>query len=106
MGSVVGPPAEVVLDQYPSMVVGRWDRCHICLEDPLLSEVHAIISLREGVLSIKDLNSMNGVWLNSVKLALDRVELQDGDLLAFGNWAVGSQLCYRFMSAYFPVSFH
>ncbi len=52
--------------------------------DASISRRHGRLSLKEGKLSIEDLHSRNGIWLNKVRLSAPEI-LQDGDLLRLGD---------------------
>ncbi len=49
--------------------IGRGDGCGMCYRNRLVSLHHARVSVREGVLSIMDLQSANGTYVNERRLA-------------------------------------
>lgn len=71
----------------PQMVwtIGRNREAALSLQDPMMSRRHAVIMYvrREGFYLI-DLNSMNGTFVNGVRLQ-HRYPLQDGDQVYLGN---------------------
>src|SRR5574344_1824069 len=66
---LIGPgetiPTRMDLDD-GSYIVGRADSCRLCLPYPEISERHAILSLRKGRVTIEDLKSANGTFVNGV----------------------------------------
>jgi hypothetical protein len=64
--------------------IGRNKNNQIVINDPFISNKHAVVTLTQGELVIKDLNSTNGVILNSEIIA-ESSELRDGDVLEIGR---------------------
>ena len=54
------------------MTIGRRNSCDICLNFPNVSGVHCELSFRNGVWSVKDMGSTNGVFVNGERI-LQRV---------------------------------
>lgn len=78
-----GPQAPRTFDlSLPQMIIGRGSGCEIQLEMQELSRQHARVSHQDGVVQIQDLNSRNGVLLNTVKVSAAR--LSEGDQLQLG----------------------
>ncbi|NOQ63770.1 MAG: FHA domain-containing protein [Methyloprofundus sp.] len=74
-------------------VIGRSEDADICLNNTGVSNIHAVIQYKDNQLSIKDLNSTNGILLNNQKITKDQV-LRVGDtlviskyILKVGDWA-------------------
>jgi pSer/pThr/pTyr-binding forkhead associated (FHA) protein len=65
------------------IVVGRDPSCEISHDDSLLSRRHAEFVTSGNTVSVRDLGSRNGVFVNSVRV--DRQQLQQGDLLTIGE---------------------
>ena len=68
--------------------VGRMDTCMLVLKDPSVSKLHARLRWSEqaGAYLVRDMNSMNGTFVNTVPLnARQEFQLQDGDGLSFGD---------------------
>ncbi len=64
-------------------MVGRGERCHLVLHDPLISRWHACFVLdAQGVL-VKDLGSTNGVFVNGQRVEEPRV-LVESDRIILG----------------------
>lgn len=75
-----GGPYEV---HRPTMLVGRGKDCAIVIHDPSVSRIHAKVSLEDGVVSVEDLRSSNGTWVNDRRV--DRAEVRHGDRVRFGT---------------------
>jgi predicted component of type VI protein secretion system len=64
------------------MTVGR-DPCEITLEDDQVSRRHARIEVRGGSVTLDDLGSRNGTYLNDVQVR-EPSRLRDGDVIRMG----------------------
>jgi Nif-specific regulatory protein len=64
-------------------LIGRGLDCHIVLNDPLSSRVHAIIARRDGAWHIRDAASRNGTYVNGQKA--DEAQLIDGCQVKIGT---------------------
>ncbi|MBI1315199.1 FHA domain-containing protein [bacterium] len=73
------PLGQVSITQ-PRFTIGRDANCDLQLFSPLVSHFHALLKLDDGRLTVIDLGSENGTWVNEVPVALER-ELHDGDAL-------------------------
>ena len=72
--------------KYPlsgSMTFGRSVKCELCFNDAELSRRHCEFFLKDGVLEVKDLGSVNGVLLNRGKITA--ATLQAGDQMQMGG---------------------
>ncbi len=65
--------------------IGRAEENTIRLDERNVSRKHAILSIKEGRIFIKDLKSYNGVWINGDPID-GEVELLPGDLLEIGDY--------------------
>ena len=88
---VVTSPAErqglVIHLSRPEMVIGHSDTADIILDDRYLSRRHALISVNpSGVVTVHDLNSTGGTFVNEERLRGPRV-LQPGDVVRFADLA-------------------
>ena len=66
------------------LTVGRAAGCQITLDDSYVSQLHARVFVREGVLYVEDLGSTNGTYLNTRKVSA-AVPMQQGDKLKIGS---------------------
>src|SRR5688572_4516983 len=84
-GPATGLPRMVALNSFP-FSIGRLPSSSFCLPLPSISKHHAKIVLNEGRLSVQDLGSRNGTYVNQRRV--ETVEsLCDGDLLQFATEA-------------------
>ncbi|MCB9578256.1 MAG: FHA domain-containing protein [Polyangiaceae bacterium] len=65
-------------------LVGRSASCQIVLDRPRVSRRHARLSIRQERMSIEDLKSANGVYVNGERITAPR-ELASGDRLLVGD---------------------
>lgn len=73
-------PFQLVQGDY---VVGRTARAHIVIAESTVSRKHARLVEREDVLTVEDLGSSNGTFVNEE--AVTRTELKLGDHVRFGS---------------------
>jgi hypothetical protein len=66
------------------LVIGRLPECSVCLDDTLVSRMHARIIVQEGLVLVEDLHSSNGVYLNGVRVA-GSSSLREGDRILVGT---------------------
>ena len=71
------------LSQLPRVLIGRADDCHVSLEHPVVSRRHAEIARRSGGYAIRDLESMNGTFVNGQRVNGWRA-LNTGDVIRIG----------------------
>jgi pSer/pThr/pTyr-binding forkhead associated (FHA) protein len=64
--------------------IGRGERCHVVLQDPLVSREHATIELHGQDATLTDLHSLNGVEVNGQRVDAP-VPLRPGDRVIFGS---------------------
>jgi hypothetical protein len=69
------------------VVIGRDNDCDIVLDDPAVSRKHADVSVKDGVLTVSDNDSANGVSVNHIKVD-GSAELASGDLITVGPLAL------------------
>jgi pSer/pThr/pTyr-binding forkhead associated (FHA) protein len=50
------------------ITIGRDPKCDLIVDDPYVSLVHAKVTISDGQLYIEDLGSINGTWVNEVKV--------------------------------------
>ncbi len=66
------------------LVVGRSDKCHLMLDDPYVSQVHARLFPRGDAFMVEDMGSTNGTYLNRKRLSAP-TELKRGDRIKIGK---------------------
>jgi pSer/pThr/pTyr-binding forkhead associated (FHA) protein len=66
-----------------SYLLGRDATCHVLLDDPKVSRRHARLNVHLDQVVIEDLGSMNGLYVNGVRLAGSQ-PLFDGDWITAG----------------------
>ena len=66
------------------LTLGRAAGCQITLEDNYVSQLHARIFSRDGMLFVEDLGSTNGTYLNTRKVS-SPVAMKRGDQLKIGS---------------------
>ncbi len=71
---------ELHRDRY---VVGRQEGCELRIPLAAVSRKHAELRMDDGTLSVRDLGSSNGTFVNREQITGDR-ELNAGDLIAIG----------------------
>ncbi len=68
--------------QFP-LLIGRGHDCGWVIQNKNISRHHAEITFAEEAYGVQDLRSLNGVRVNGFKI--DRVVLEDGDQVSFGE---------------------
>ena len=68
----------------PRFLIGRSDECHLRPKSDAISRNHCTILVHEEEVTIRDLNSRNGTYINDEKVSGDRV-LAAGDKLKIGK---------------------
>lgn len=58
-------------------LIGRAPQSTICIPTPGLSKEHAIITVKEGAVYIRDLNSTNGTFVNGIKIHKQKLRMSD-----------------------------
>ncbi len=72
------------IDIETAIVIGRSPECDLRLDDNFLSSRHARVANDGGDLSIEDLGSTNGTYVNQ-ELVKGRVHLERGDIVQVGG---------------------
>lgn len=65
-------------------LLGRSSECHVTIEDPLVSRVHARIRVQGDGATVEDLGSRNGLSVNGRPLR-GEIALSDGDRIRVGT---------------------
>src|SRR5690606_27346493 len=74
---------EFPLDEFQEIVIGRSSDLDMVLVEEMVSRRHAKISLQGGVVSIEDMGSTNGTFVNGEKV--QQATLQEGDRVLIGT---------------------
>lgn len=74
----------MIYDVGPGAILGRGDAAEIRLNDPYASARHARIVLQAGVVTLEDLGSTNGTYLNE-ELLQGLAPLHHGDRIRIGD---------------------
>jgi pSer/pThr/pTyr-binding forkhead associated (FHA) protein len=64
--------------------IGRHPDSAICLDDVTVSRRHAQVSLDNGRYVVRDLGSLNGTYVNQMRI--DELALEQGDELQIGKY--------------------
>jgi pSer/pThr/pTyr-binding forkhead associated (FHA) protein len=67
-----------------TLVVGRSSGCHLVLEDSMVSRRHAELLVTDDSVTVKDLGSVNGLYINSRRLEGSQ-RLKEGDTVQIGQ---------------------
>jgi len=73
---------EIRLDAERSLL-GRSDLSDIVIDDPLVSKQHALMVRDQNCVILIDLNSENGIYVNSIRV--QRRVLRDNDIISLGD---------------------
>lgn len=68
----------------PSFVIGRSPECELSIADTYLSSRHARFANDDGDLTVEDLGSTNGTYVNQA-MVHGRVHLEKGDIVQVGG---------------------
>jgi FHA domain len=68
----------------PAFVIGRSPECDLTIPDTHLSSRHARFAIDDGDLTVEDLGSTNGTYVNQT-IAHGRVHLEKGDIVQVGG---------------------
>jgi DNA-binding NtrC family response regulator len=81
---LTGPSAGRRYEVLTEATIGRSPSCEIPLEDDQVSRRHALLTLQEGQVRIRDLRSRNGTLVNGERIS-GEVTLQPGDRVRVGT---------------------
>src|SRR5689334_25308915 len=67
--------------------IGRLSSAHLCLDDEKVSRIHSVIEVgADGALSIIDMGSVEGTWVNGKRV--NKGALAFGDEIKVGNTTI------------------
>jgi hypothetical protein len=73
------------------------EKNQIIIEDPVISREHVWVGLADGKVMIRDMNSSNGTYINSLDIPrITSQELNDGDIIYIGKNGIES---FKFKAA-------
>ena len=84
--------------------IGRLSSCHLVLEGPKVSRLHARVVVAAAQAVVEDLGSANGVFLNGKRVPSGRQPLRDGDSLVIGDFAMSVAIGRGPMTAQRPLA--
>jgi len=67
--------------------IGRSDECHLILDDPSVSRIHATLVNENDALFLEDRGSRNGCIVNGNRVS-GRMQLSDGDRITIGHQSI------------------
>ncbi len=78
------------LNEYEDCTVGRDPNCALCLPEDAVSRQHALIRRDWSGVTLRDLNSANGVYVNGIRIQPNtEVGLNNGDQIGVGHYLLG-----------------
>lgn len=72
----------------PRFLIGRGDDCDLRLNNKLISRHHCLLSVRDGVIYVRDLQTRNGTGLNN-RAVVGECVLQHGDVIWVAATPIG-----------------
>lgn len=79
-----GRPVETIAIKGDRLTIGRSPDCDIFLDDVTVSRLHALIVERSGATWVEDQKSLNGTFVNRVRV--EQAELADTDEIQVGRY--------------------
>ncbi|TNE48920.1 MAG: FHA domain-containing protein [Deltaproteobacteria bacterium] len=81
------PGLVFTLNEYEDCTVGRDPNCALCLPEDAVSRQHALIRRDWSGVTLRDLNSANGVYVNGIRIQPNtEVGLNNGDQIGIGHY--------------------
>ncbi len=80
-----------IFDEEGQLILGKGGECQLKLRDEALEGMHASFRLKEGRLSITDLDTLGGTLVNDTPIT--KTDLQDGDLIKVGGNVLKFRKC-------------
>lgn len=76
-------------------IVGRDDTCQLRPKSDTISRRHCELRIKDGRVLVRDFKSKNGTFVNEEPVGLERVQVQDGDILRVGRLEFGVAISSR-----------
>ncbi len=73
----------VIMINRDTFVIGRSPECNLKVNSAAISRQHAVITIDNDIVKVRDLGSTNGTFLNGERISKEE-EIHDGCLLQFG----------------------
>jgi pSer/pThr/pTyr-binding forkhead associated (FHA) protein len=84
LGVISGPHTGRIVEVHGELTVGRDPSCVLRLDDPKVSRRHATLGPTASGIAIRDEGSLNGTWVNDLRIAGSR-GLAVGDRIRIGG---------------------
>jgi pSer/pThr/pTyr-binding forkhead associated (FHA) protein len=84
LGAISGPHTGRIVEVHGELSVGRDPSCVLRLDDPKVSRLHATLGPTTAGIAIHDEGSLNGTWVNDLRIAGSR-DLAVGDRVRIGG---------------------
>ena len=78
---LTGQEFPIIVQKFKPVTIGRGNQCDIVIPGTHLSRQHAQFSMRNDVLTVSDLDSVNGTFLNNKKIKF--AQIKPGDRIRF-----------------------
>lgn len=91
----------VIVVNKPQFIIGRLPECNLRIESKALSRRHAQIDVKDGSVTVKDLGSTNGTFVDGKKIT-EEVELKNGQTLRVGPLETTVQISAEMHGAKYP----
>jgi pSer/pThr/pTyr-binding forkhead associated (FHA) protein len=77
---VTNVPMQLLLAEGDTITIGRMETNTICIKQAYISRTHATIAFRDGVFLISDMESVNGVYVNDIKISAGYPLMADDEI--------------------------
>ena len=79
-----GDGGDAIVVMVPTFLIGRERDCDLHLTCPMVSRTHCELIIRDDYVTVRDLNSRNGTWVNHESVVSEK-QLFSGDKLGLGT---------------------
>ncbi|MDO5381940.1 MAG: DUF6382 domain-containing protein [Eubacteriales bacterium] len=85
-GIDIGRDSVIKVNKFPCIIGSMKEICDLCIKEPVISKMHACISVKNGEYCIEDMNSTNCTYLNeSVVENHKQYTLNNGDVIRIAD---------------------